>query len=301
MRSFLLLLLVLLPAHALAFAAYPGFTLSNMPRWSATPVQGAGLHDGIQVGIAPGFAASFGLTDPAEIAAFDAALVQSFRVWETPDLHFDIQFDAAPGREIDVFSATSQDPIFQGNVSTGFSFLDQWFITGVTLTSGAVITGPAIVKSSIVVATDRFNILFSLLLGGGLATPADYTNRLINLMAHEIGHSLGLGHPNESTSWDDDGDPLSVYQPADPLNPVAGLVATAQLDSFAMMWGGQRPDFLRTDLRPDDLSGRNALYPTVPEPGLLLLLAAAAAASRKGSLRPQPSQAPMAENPPALS
>src|SRR5262245_61022554 len=96
--------------------------LANAPRWSAGPDPfgaGTGLHDGIQVAIEASFAADVGAARVSELYGVSRAEVdalveqtvrQAFQAWESPVLHFELQFGgpvalgATEGEEIDLFA-----------------------------------------------------------------------------------------------------------------------------------------------------------------------------------------------------
>lgn len=117
---------------------------------------------------------------------------------------------------------------------------------------------------------------------------------LEHFLMHEAGHAIGLGHPNERVwaNFDSDQDPLTPVL-VDPYDPASGLAVSPNVDFNAMMLGGFPPDahwFSFTDLHPDDLAGRDVLYPSlVPEPGAAVLMLSAltlAAWRRSGRLSP---------------
>ncbi len=266
-------------------------TLSEAPRWSAAPmaVTGAGLHDGIRVSIAPGFVEGLAPT-AGRVAGLRSAVESAFRAWETPALRFDLHWDEAgtegslAGSEIDLFLVDSAFPIFSGNSATGYTRYSTRFAADRLLANGQILPGYALVGSDIFVASDRFEFLLTLLGAGGFATEADREARLTNLVIHEVGHALGLGHPNETpwANFDTDGDPTTAIA-VDPGDPFAGIGVFSEFDPGAVMRGGFPPDpraLLYTALRADDRSGRDVLYASaVPEPGTAVLVAAGLAVS----------------------
>lgn len=117
-RSALVLLLFALPA--LPAAAFSLLFLDPDPldlegslqaaaRWTTT----AGLADGIQIGVEPGFATDLGATTPAEVTLVNQAVANAFAAWESPVLSFDVTFDAT-GQEVDLIAGVLSDPSIFG-------------------------------------------------------------------------------------------------------------------------------------------------------------------------------------------
>ena len=254
-----------------------GTTLENAARWSTIPVAGIGVADGLQVAVEPGFAEAFGAVGAAQVAAWEQGVSDAFGMWESPVLDFDITFDGAAvlgqgvGFEIDVFALPASDPLLQG--FDGFTAFTPSFQTTVGLTNGDTISnGWAILGADIYLGIENV-----------LAFGINAIPYLVRLLGHEIGHAIGLDHPNEFpfANFDQDNDPTNPM-PIDPLDPTAGLAISPFIDPDAIMSSPFSFASLFADtLAPDDVAGRDVLYPlaVLPEPGAALLALAAASAT----------------------
>lgn len=294
--------LALAAGQAQAFSLFPDFggnpssALSAAARWA----NGFGLEDRIQVGVQPGLIEAFALVPPTaqELADYQAGIVSAFGAWENPALQFDISFDAATtvdnqtGFEIDIIGLAGSDPIFSGTQFAGLANPD-YFFTQRTLTNGTVANGYVITGADIYLNVDLMKSFGQIL----MLSPQDALNAFIRLMMHEVGHAIGLGHPDQAINYDTDFDPLNAML-IDPSNPFAGFVQSANFDGQAIMvprpCGGNSVFCAATtftQLRNDDLAGRDVLYP-VPEPGIVPLVALAAVSiarvHRRGSRARRP-------------
>jgi hypothetical protein len=255
-----------------AFALYPD---NELPEWlpaAARWVDGFGLEDGIQVGVEAGFEAAIGIEAPDEVALVRAAIVDAFEAWQNPVLHFDITFDATvvrgadSGFEIELFAVPNDDPVFGGAFLFGLAEQARtWSAAVRPLTNGMLAPGWIVWGGDVFI-----NSTAAIAASALLQDNQERLDALQRLVSHEVGHVLGLGHPNFG-GFDTDLDPLNAM-PIDPADPYANLFWQANYDPTAVMasspcGGGLNicPVFFVKNLQPDDIAGRDALYP-VPEP-----------------------------------
>lgn len=284
---------------ASAFALFPTRdgvlnreVLERASRWSAEPDPfgfGTGLHDGIQVAVDPDFAGDLGVVTAEELALLEGAVTGAFGAWENGVLSFDVILDGpaeegtSPGQgfEIDVFAVPEAHPVFQFNDFFGVAYVEDRLADDRLLTNGERVDGWVTIGADIYINIDMVLAL------GSVLTPERQAMALQRLLMHEIGHTIGLGHPNDENldNWDLDTDPRNPM-PIDPLNPFAEIRYSPNRDTAAIMSNGPDPlgALFFNELQPDDRGGRDLLYP-VPEPASAALLGAVLAALA-GARRP---------------
>ena len=255
-------------APASAFTYFFGFPGSSA-RWA----DGYGLEGGIDVAVEAGFESSVGATNDAEKLLVRQAVVNAFSAWENPALQFNIAFDQSvtvdpnTGAEIDLMALPASNAVWPAGLIFGLAQFDFPYRVR-TLTNGQAVNGYTIERGDIYLHIEAIAYVSSLL--------PDDTARLAaltRLMMHEVGHIIGLAHTNYTVNYDTDTDPNNPMI-LDPADPHSNLMLTRVAPTDAIM--NPRPcglEFVNcpptfyTGLTNDDIGGRDALYPVVPEPG----------------------------------
>jgi hypothetical protein len=281
------LILFVSTSHASAFSIFTNVvgstvqeTLASAPRWSSL----SGLDDGIQVGVQSDFAAALNLA-PGQPSLIEERVRDAFGAWENSALQFDLanSTDVAEGTsagfEIDLFAVRSSHAVFANTGFFGFAAVDSnSFSNSRPLTNGQITPGYSITGVDIYLNIDNFAFLAPL----GQATQLDVLTRVL---IHEIGHGIGLDHPNSDDpfgarpNYDIDTDPLNEMS-IDPGDPFAMLAASNFRDHQAIMSNGPcgipATAFCAaaafTSLQYDDIGGRDTLYPVIPEPSTAVLV-----------------------------
>jgi hypothetical protein len=253
-------------------------------RWDAGTSIPRGLAGGLQVAIDPSVANDLAV-EPEDVATLEQAIENAFAMWESGVIRFEIEHDSPlaqrdpeSGLEIDVFAVPASDPAFVGLEAFGRTFVEFEFEDDRLLTNGRTVRGFRILGADIFLNTTRLlETQEQYGLPAGIAAFA-----LTRLLAYEVGHALGLHHPNEQRNIDYDFDPLDVELVA-PADPFTGLLASQAFDGGAIMSNKPCGPVLTPcnalfyqALRPDDRLGRDVLYGVpVPEPASPWLAVAA--------------------------
>ena len=157
------------------------------------------------------------------------------------------------GAELDFFVLNSQEYPAAGEVGGHMSF---WSIDQAPRsTNGQTVEGETITSADIVLNAETcffFNAL----------EPIPECNHFQSVILHEVGHALGLGHPDElkERNLDTDGSPATLIA-IDCEQPGLDLKASSSLDRNAAMNGYAGKAAPVLNLTADDRSGLNFLYP----------------------------------------
>ena len=266
-----------------AFSFFDGFG-DGAARWA----DGFGLEGGIDVSVESGFEFSLGAATPGEEAQVRQAVIDAFAAWENSALSFNISFDQTvttdptTGAEIDVLVLPGTHPIWPtglifGLASMSFEYWDRTLTNG-TRTFGGIVTGADIYLHQDAIA----------FVNAALPDDAARLAALTRLMIHEIGHTIGIGHPVSFDNWDTDTDPFNVMS-FDPANPESSLIRSSDLATDAIMLPRpcglefvNCPPIFYTTLTNDDMGARDFLYLVVPEPtvGILVMTSGLALVAR---------------------
>lgn len=236
----------------------------NSPRWAAT--QGSLLETG-QPGFGGGLEYAFDdsfcdLTFVEEVSCDEikAAFRDGLSRWS--EGHPDITFAAVEGdiAEIRIIAAGPDEflPFFSRAVH-GYTITYARPEVSFAATNGQLISpaGGRIEKAEI-----RFNTALTYTLDAH-ADCSDCVH-FPSLVLHEVGHVLGIGHPDELAKYNLDTDEIAGnVMMIDCESPTNGLFQTTSIDLSAVSIGqtaGDPADWTH-GLSPDDEAARNALYP----------------------------------------
>lgn len=248
--------------------------IEEATRWSGEPDPLGfhnGLRNGLRVAVEADFATKLGATSPADRAVVERVMRNAFAAWQTPELRFDIDLARVPvegvespelGYDIDVFAVPASHPAFGGQTYFGIAYVHWISPVDRLLTNGQRSTGLLTLKSDIFINIDTVSALTELF------SPDRKPLALQRLLTHEIGHTLGFGHPNAftdlNTHFDTDLDPHNVMR-IDPMDPSNQLLFSPNRSTEAVMSNEREVGrfLFFTELQHDDRGARDVLYPSI--------------------------------------
>ena len=167
--------------------------------------------------------------------------------------------ETGQGAEIDFFGVTgAYFPPFLNPNTTGYTIFYESDPRAMVLTNGQISQTVGAIQSADV----RFNAGRCFYLDTAQGRPECL--HFPSVVLHEIGHALGIGHPDENTRFnlDIDDDPSNEMR-INCRRPAQGLRTSAAYEGAAVLVGRdvQGPGRWRRGLTWDDVAARDALYP----------------------------------------
>jgi len=281
------LLLLSSPANAFVAnasdlaASDPIAAAPTTPRWNANSralVDSGerGLGGGLEFSVDSAFCTSLNFVDQTTCADIRALIVEAGEKWgeENPNIYLvdvtelitarepgNFATELELGAEINFF-ARSRD-VMEGEAERAAASAGTMVNNSKPQsTNGTTLWGAegTITHASVHFTTDNCYYLLTPV-APGVCVPFGL------ILLHEIGHVLGLGHPDELTHWNLDSDedastPIEIQC----QNPLAGLRHSESYDPDSMMISNQTANQeWESALRLDDYAGRDFLYPVCTE------------------------------------
>jgi hypothetical protein len=229
-----------------------------------------GLGGGLEYAIASDFCTALipQIVDNPSCDDLEDAIHETFDVWSDghPILRFvnkskAVQAKLPPagsaqpwrgyGAEIDIFAKTPKE---YPKVERSGAWAEFWYLfSDPVSTNGRVISGNTMTSVDVVFNRDVCYFM-------NLDSSRPGCNHFSSILLHEIGHALGLDHPNEYRGRN------FRRQSADAIVdcrfPESAFVVSNRIDRQAVMNTSRgRSQPVRTELTDDDMDGRDFLYP----------------------------------------